>query len=392
MIRKILFYVFIFFIVLWGVIAPQNVEAFTARSSDFVEITDKETVNENILITGQTILIEGKIAGDLICFGQTVEVKGEIEGDLICAAQSITVSGAIGGSLRSASQNLQIDGVIDRNATILSQNLTTTESSVIFGELAFASQKADIDGIVSGKLTGASQNISMKGAFGGDVYLEAENISMSDNASVAGSFTYVSEGTLNSGNAKIAGSVVKKTPQKPQQKMEQKKNPIQDFAGAVIWQSILIFALVYFFKDIFDYTYEKISSHPIKSAGQGLIMLIAPTVIILLLIFTIVGIPLAFTVLCLYVLSFFAARAIICYYLGKYVIGRFASMYSGNPYLYGLVGVIVSWIIGKLPIVGGLLGFVLLLIGFGGVFSLLNSIKQRQQQKPSTVSPGPLLA
>ena len=68
--------------------------AMTRRDgSGAVVITSQETISDSVIANGDTVLVEGKIDGNLYIFGRSVEVRGQVNGDVIAGAQEVRISG-----------------------------------------------------------------------------------------------------------------------------------------------------------------------------------------------------------------------------------------------------------------------------------------------------------
>src|SRR5687767_15870586 len=61
--------------------------AFDGRGGDTVTIASGETINDDLYVAGETIVVDGTIKGDLVAFGQTITINGIVEGDLIAAGR-----------------------------------------------------------------------------------------------------------------------------------------------------------------------------------------------------------------------------------------------------------------------------------------------------------------
>jgi uncharacterized protein (DUF342 family) len=72
------------------------------RSGREVVIPATETVRGDLIASGGTVRIEGRVDGDLVASGGQVTVAGTITGDLLAAAGSTTISGTVHGDARVA--------------------------------------------------------------------------------------------------------------------------------------------------------------------------------------------------------------------------------------------------------------------------------------------------
>jgi len=130
-------------------------------------------------------------------------------------------------------------------------------------------------------------------------------------------------------------------------------------AVSVIWKTILqIFMLLFVSlivislwpratKDLL----EKAEQQPVKIALKGLLLLIAMPIAAFILIFTVVGLPLALIIFIIWGLLLYLAKAVIGYWLGRKILPR-----AKNNIWPLIVGVSVLLIAIKLPLIGWLLG------------------------------------
>src|SRR5262245_40228569 len=71
-------------------------------------VTADESIDGDLYIAGQDVVIDGTIKGDLIVAGQNVTISGTVEGNVFAAGQGITVKGTVKGDLIAAGQGVLI--------------------------------------------------------------------------------------------------------------------------------------------------------------------------------------------------------------------------------------------------------------------------------------------
>lgn len=76
-----------------------------------------QTLEDDLVIAGQRVRVEGTVHGDVFAFGQTVEVSGVIEGNLFVGAQYFTNSGSVDGSVYAFAYTLTAE-----SATLVADN------------------------------------------------------------------------------------------------------------------------------------------------------------------------------------------------------------------------------------------------------------------------------
>ena len=109
---------------------------------------------------------------------------------------------------------------------------------------------------------------------------------------------------------------------------------------------------------------------PRPSWREAWTVYLQPRVLIVLLLITIIGIPLALIVLLLYLLLLFLGWVTAALFLSHKLLGV---MRGGQPVstawrLFALLlGVLGLWLLGQLPYVGGWVSFAALLLGIGAL-------------------------
>src|SRR5215216_1597039 len=83
-------------------VAQQTELGGKVRSGREVTVPAGETVQGDLIASGGTVRIDGRVDGDLVASGGQVTVAGTITGDLVAAAGSTTISGTVDGDARLA--------------------------------------------------------------------------------------------------------------------------------------------------------------------------------------------------------------------------------------------------------------------------------------------------
>lgn len=76
-------------------------QAFDGRGGDKVVIGSAEVVNDDLYVSSQEFVLDGRVNGDVIAFGQIVTINGMVDGDLMAFGQTVVVNGEVTGSIRS---------------------------------------------------------------------------------------------------------------------------------------------------------------------------------------------------------------------------------------------------------------------------------------------------
>jgi len=285
--------------------------------------------------TGGSVVVgaDETVAGDLDVFAGSVAIHGTVEGDVR----------AVGGTVR-------IDGTV-------TGNVSATAGSVVIGP----------DATIEGSLTGAGGDVTIAGSVQGDVQVGAEIVRVTETAEIAGNLEY--GGTLErASGASIAGTISADSDLGFD-------SPLgfsipSWIVGIYAFMVGLLGAVILLglFPDFSGSVATAGTAQPLRSGAIGIVALVGIPVGLVVLVLTIVGIPLALIGLFIYLLGLWVGSL-----YGRYAVGTFVltQLDTENRWLALLTGFLAVAALGRLPVAGGLIQLVVLLIGLGGLAATL---------------------
>jgi cytoskeletal protein CcmA (bactofilin family) len=137
------------------------------RSGREVTVPAGQTVQGDLVASGGTVRIEGRVDGDLVASGGQVIVAGVVTGDLLAGAGSTTVSGEVGGDLRAGTGQARIEGRVGEDVVLGVGQATVASGARIGGDLIFAAGRVQMDGAVAGSVLGSSGSYVRGGSVDG---------------------------------------------------------------------------------------------------------------------------------------------------------------------------------------------------------------------------------
>ena len=87
------------FVLLLGL--PSGANAAEIRRGPNAGVAAGETINNDLIVFGRGVRIDGTVKGDVIAFTQDLTVNGHVTGDLIVFGQSARVDGQVDGNVRA---------------------------------------------------------------------------------------------------------------------------------------------------------------------------------------------------------------------------------------------------------------------------------------------------
>lgn len=134
-------------------------------------VTIDGTVNGNVFTSGGLVTVNGTVEGDLMVNGSEVVVNGRVGGSVAFIGQSLTVNGAVDGSVYAigGSANLGPSAVVGRNVSFFGSGLETQAGSAIGRDVVVNAYQALLAGRVEQDVNAEVMALEIRGDIGGDV-------------------------------------------------------------------------------------------------------------------------------------------------------------------------------------------------------------------------------
>ena len=343
------------------------------RGEGVITVAAGETIDDTLIAAGQTVAIDGTVNGDLLAFGRTVTIRGNVTGNVITGAESVTIEGTVGGDIVGAGRGVTLRGThVGRNFFGLGRDLDIDASADVAGNAMTFGETARIDGRVGIDLKSFGANVLMNGNVQRDFEAYAGEISVLPSGRVGRNVTahidtdnklQIAQGSTIGGN--VDRQIVER---------EQRRNrylttgfyvrQVVRLGAAFVTGLLLLWAF-----PVFRTLSLPTAGAALRSGGIGLVAAVVMPIAAVLACITIVGIPIG-------ILTFLAGA--IGLYFGKTVIAQlighalFQSPAGPPHYAATLIsGLAIVVIAINLPIVGGIVNFVLTVVGFGMIVTLL---------------------
>jgi len=333
---------------------------------EVVTIPAGQTVDDSLFATGDAVIVDGTINGDLIAFARQVTVHGTVKGNIITGAQNIDIDGVVEGSIIAAAQSIQFNGQVARNVVGISQSVTIGKDANVAGDAAAFGNEAHINGTVARSFYGFGL-ADIAGHVGRNVVFRGATISVYPSARIGGDFTaYVPDQKVVhvEPGATISGKQTVELPKPGPSRYATLKYYFAELlyvAAAFVTGMILMLV----FPGLRRVGFSDVIS-VLKSGGIGFLILVATPIAACIVAITLIGLPIAIVGFVAWMLGIYLAKIIIAIFVGRTLLAsqtdRMTSMALGL-----LVGLALIFIVINLPFVGGLMHFILVLIGLGAL-------------------------
>lgn len=358
--------------------SPAN--AFFVQSGETLVISKETKIDEIAFLAGTNLTINADINGDLFCAGQDVTINGNVKGDIICASQNLKINGNVDGNIRAIGQTIEVFGTTTRNLSVASQKLVLGSKSQIKGDVIFGTQSLSLDGIVGRDLAGAGESILITGSLLRNATVTGTNFTMSESGRVTGNLDYYmeQEGTASLVEKNIKG-VVTRHNLAPRPNPEMKKTAVEATGTALVLKiiygiisyALLGLVLVYFDRTNTLQRVSRITKKPLLTGLIGVAVFFTAPAVFFILLVTVIGIPLAFVILFLYIIALVISSLYASAAYGKLFLTKLLRKEKTTLAVQMVVGVAVLGLLGIVPVLGWILIIVSFYLGLGAFFVTL---------------------
>lgn len=341
-------------------------------------IAADETVDDDLFIGAETVMIDGTVNGDLYAAGGVVTVNGTINGDVLVAGGVVNISGIIGQDVRAAGGTIAVTNAqIADNVSVFGGNLTLDNQTTVGGTLVVGGGNAVSQAEVGRNVVGGAGALTIDNKVGGDIEVGAGQLTLGSQADVGGKVTYASEEEASiAAGASIAGEVKQILPQAAGALRDFDPGAARGFLrgvnfGVKLWLylSALLVGIVtlYLFRKESQAVAENILAKPLASLGWGVVVLIVTVPVLALLLMTVIGIPLALILLGLYLLMIYLTKVFVGLLFGQVLFSYFDRK-QANLYAVLAVGLAVYYLLTAIPFLGFFVATAAVIFGLGGLF------------------------
>jgi cytoskeletal protein CcmA (bactofilin family) len=328
-----------------------------------------ETEERDLYLWSQRLDVNGTLDGDLIAWFQSGSIAGTVTQDLAILAQDMRIVGEVGDDVRFLGQNLIIDGTVKGDVLFLGANLVVSDGGSIEGSLLAAGGIAIVNGQVGGDAHVAGGTVTLNGSVAGNAeFLTDGGMVIGPGASIGGDLKYRGPAEGDFDRSIVAGSITFR----PKERKAEHQLEILSRFKTIIWILSFITAIiagtviVALTRDHAWKTAETIRKKPLKSLGIGFIAFICIPIVVLIAFVLILTIPLSLLLLLAYMIALYIAKFYVSIWLGNLILGR-GGRTDKSPIPAMLLGLVVVYLVTAIPVVGTLVGIVIMFFGLGAL-------------------------
>lgn len=367
-------------VLLAATLAAPPVDALEVRRDEgVVTIAADEVIDDTLVVAADTIRIEGTVNGDVIAAGRSIDVSGAVAGSVWGFGESVEFSGQVGGSVVSGGNSVRFQG-----ASVTGDVLGMGEKVVL-----------DENTSVSRNAIGMGNSITVEGKVGKDLFAFGEVLELSgaveeDLEAFAGRVRLLGEGRIG-GDARLrsaedrfhrdatteVGGEVSflAMPESIQTGSRYATLEFYLWQVARLLSAFLVGLALFWLIPALRRVALAGGIEGVKTAGLGLVFIVSVPVVAVLVGFTLVGIPFSIIGVIFWALALYLAKIVVGGVVGRMVTGD-----ESNRAVALLAGLAIVILAINLPFIGGIVNFVLTIVGVGLLVQFLLAAVSRPPQ------------
>lgn len=362
----------------------------TQRPTDqIVYVGSTQVIDGSFIKAGNVIDIDGEIQGDVVVAGNSVTINGYVAGDVFAAANTIRINGEVAGSVRVAGSAVEINGTVAHNVWALGSNIRVGETGSVGWDVMAAGGSVELRGPVNGQVMVGTGSLLVASDIGKSVYafLDTEGaIALQANAVIQGDLEYHAANDTQLVTApgfQVLGQTTHKQLQVPD--IESGKALVALFAlfklisflGAVL----IGLVLALWVPKVFTGITTKALQRPAASLGWGFAFFILMPVAAGLLMVTVIGLPFGIILIALYAVMLYLVTIFSAHMTGSWLLAKLSkkSDQKKQPRVFWVffLGLVVLTAISFIPVLGGLINFIILLFALGGLWQFKQEVLKK---------------
>ena len=337
-----------------------------ARSErDRVVVGAGEIVDDSLAVAGDVVAVDGTVTGNLFAAGKRVILRGTVKGDLMAVAKRVEIEGTVEGNVFAGGSTVIVRGSVGRSVHGAGNTVRIDSSGRVDGDVVGLADTIDLDGHVGRDLVAFAGMTNVRGKVGRNASVRTRRLHLEAPARIGGNLVahvrdadavQVDEGAIVSG----------KTETRLLPKEKSRYTRVGFYVWKLIWLAaafLVGLALHALLPGLFPARLPG-SVALLRAAGLGFVALVVVPATALLLMLTVIGLPAGLLILGLWLAGLYLAQILVATLVGRGFLQKAdAPPASMAPVL--LVGLVFVAVSVNLPYVGGLLRFLVLLLGLG---------------------------
>lgn len=338
-----------------------------------VEVAADEIIDDDLVAFGNFIDVKGTVTGNVCAFAQTVNVSGDIGGSLFIGAASSSIGAKSVQTVWAAGGNLIVSGNVSKNLILAGGTLDIDKDARVGKDVRAYGSNFTVRGEILGSIKGGVGKFTMAGK-SGKVKIKADKTHIESTAVILGDLdlTGADEPKIDDGAA-ITGEVsIRAIEPEDAEPFFFAFAPMLAFLVAAIKFVVLIskiivgVLLIALFQRYVRRVADTLLKETWKSLGWGFLGVIVIPIAAVVLFATLIGYPLGLLAVYVYSVLLYLSSIFIAVVIGEKIAQLFKKG-AVSLYLSFIIGILILFVVGFIPVLNFLVRIFVILFGFGAV-------------------------
>ncbi|SRR5665647_313516 len=309
----------------------------------------QNTSSGNVFGAGDSLQINQDVQGDLVLAGSKLEINGNVVHDFIGGGGELVVNGNVSGNVIAGGGSIKVNGNVGGDVAVFGGQIFLSRNSVVNGDILLGGGEVTLDGVVNGNGSVSAGTLRTGDNFKlkGNLKLESQNYpsNLKDNVGGNLNITARNETEYQYANASEGFGIF-------------------SFILGLLASLALGFILIYLFPGFVSRLAELVRDSALKAGLLGFLILIFLPILSIVLLITFFGWSLSVLMILLLTIGILIATVPVKLLAGEIIYNKIFKKDAGKM-VYYLIGAFIFAIAYEIPLLGGLIRFIALLIGLG---------------------------
>lgn len=371
-----------------GLVAVAPPAAAVPRGGETVVIARDEVIRENLYLGGSDVTVHGTVEGDLVVMGGDIDIDGVVTGDVLAAGGQVRVAGDVGGDVRVAGGQVSIQEKIGGDAVVAGGRVEI--GADVARDAAVGAGEVVVSGPVGRDLYAAGGQVKVEGEVMGSLQARAETLRLGPRARIEGDVIATTGVPVELAQGAVVVGELRQS----------RAEPVQPAVPVVAWVQLLVglflLGLLWtrLFRGFSERSVRALRSRALLSLGVGLAVFAGvPLVVVVTFIVGAIigGWFLGLFALAIYGIALALSLPLVALAVGTIVFERL-HLSTKRTWLTLLVSLAALLLVLQIPLLGALLGLLVVLFGLGAIALALPRTLRRTRHADRIVGPEPPLA
>lgn len=363
--------------------------AQTAISTNQWVLPADESMESIALVMAEQLLVEGRTFDDSfwIVAGQA-ELNGKFGNDVWLLSTIAHLNGGFADHARIMAQTITVNGTVSNGLWAVGGSIMTTTNSSLHGKQLLVSDNLALNGHIEGDVYARARQVTIGGTIVGNIMVHGDDIVIRPGTTVIGDLVYstTNQSIVLDSNSHVSGT------------LRHHREPADSFnippswiaALQVFWfcAALLVgIPFVILFPNLTGQSVRHLRLVLWKCGLIGIAVMFGMPFMIVVAMFTVIGIPMAMVLGATYGLALYFGKFTAALAIGTAILGRRGQISLAGALVSLVCGLFLFYSMALLPYVGSTLQTAATAFGTGSIILTIASSRGRikeESEKPTT--------